>query len=104
MDTKNYEKRLENIRFVAKVYGWQETRHDKYNCHLRFQKKGMIMNIYYTKMTVGTALEHPTLGKTQLFRKHVSMDLLEKLFENPRHHTDKGYMKKNVNNLGRWYK
>lgn len=52
------------------------------------------INIYYTKGTVGTALDHPTKGKTQLFRKNVTYKQLEKLFINPRQHTGKGYYQK----------
>lgn len=52
------------------------------------------INIYLSKMTVATCLEHPTKGKTQLFRKNVSFKELEKIFENPRVHTNKGYIQK----------
>ena len=53
------------------------------------------LNIYYSTMTVGTCLNHPKKGKTQLFRKNVwNVDLLENLFFNPRFHTRKGYYKK----------
>lgn len=101
---EKFEGKIEQIRLLGKVYGWQETRHDDYNCHLRFERKGVVMNVYYTKMTVGTALEHPTLGKTQLFRKNVSMKLLEELFADPRLHTKLGYTKKTLNNCNRWRK
>lgn len=46
---------------------------------------------YYT---VGTCLNHPKQGKTQLFRKHVSIVELENYFEKPRVHTNKGYKRK----------
>lgn len=49
------------------------------------------INVYTTKMTVGTAIHHPKQGKTQMFRRDVSLELLDKLFENPRQHTGKGY-------------
>lgn len=41
--------------------------------------------------TVGTYLNHPKQGKTQLFRKHCDLLELKKLLENPRLHTGKGY-------------
>lgn len=44
------------------------------------------INVYTTRMTVGTCLNHPKLGKTQLFRKHVSFKELEEIFKNPRVH------------------
>jgi len=52
------------------------------------------INIYTTKMTVGTCINHPRKGKTQLFRKKVSIELMDKIFENPRVHTHKGYQQK----------
>ena len=52
------------------------------------------INIYTTKMTVATCINHPRKGKTQLFRKNVSSKLMKKIFENPRIHTHKGYRTK----------
>lgn len=49
------------------------------------------INVYTTTMTVATALHHPVKGKTQLFRRNVSMGLLRLLFKKPRLHTGKGY-------------
>ncbi len=51
----------------------------------------MRINIYLTKLTVGTALNHPKHGKTQLFRKKCSVSDIEKILLNPRAHTNKGY-------------
>lgn len=61
---------------------------------LSMWKDDMRLNIYTTTMTVGTCLNHPKKGKTQLFRKNVSMDELEEIYKNPRVHTNKGYHKK----------
>lgn len=44
--------------------------------------------------TVGTALNHPTKGKTQLFRKFCDKKEVEKILNNPRIHTGKGYYEK----------
>ena len=52
------------------------------------------INIYLTKMTVGTCINHPRKGKTQLFRKRVDAKLMERIFINPRVHTAKGYRKR----------
>lgn len=52
------------------------------------------INVYTTKMTVGTCLNHPKKGKTQLFRKKVGRDLMDRIFENPRVHTKIGYVRK----------
>jgi hypothetical protein len=37
--------------------------------------------------TVGTALDHPVKGKTQLFRRNQSLEDLAQIFANPRLHT-----------------
>ncbi len=49
------------------------------------------INVYYTKMTVATCLRHPKRGATQLFRRCVSMQEMERIFKKPRLHTGKGY-------------
>lgn len=80
---------------LASLYGWE---------FICFQPKSTLLsygrtvddvkqriNVYYTNMTIGTSLEHPIKGKTQLFRRHVTDELLAKIFENPRTHTNKGY-------------
>ena len=49
-------------------------------------------NIWCTTGTVGSYLNHPTKGKTQLFRRNVhSLHELYSILDNPRVHTDKGY-------------
>lgn len=66
------------------------------------EDKGMVsysdgqtrINIYLTTMTVATCLNHPKKGKTQLFRKRVNLSMLKEIFEYPRKHTGKGYIKK----------
>jgi len=52
------------------------------------------VNVYYTTRTVGTALNHPNKGKTQLFRRNCSVEDLIEIFRNPRVHTGKGYKRK----------
>jgi hypothetical protein len=54
------------------------------------------INIYYSTGTVGMCLEHPQQGKTQLFRRDVSMPLLRELMQDPRLHTGTGYHRRNV--------
>lgn len=49
------------------------------------------INVWFTTMTVGTYLEHPKQGKTQLFRRRVTEKELKLIFKNPRAHTGKGY-------------
>ena len=90
--------KIEAIKSMAKSHGW--------DFHDIQENIGMIsfvkvisgdparINIYTTKMTVATCINHPKKGKTQLFRKGVSEKLLNKIFENPRVHTHKGYRTK----------
>lgn len=52
------------------------------------------INVYLTKMTVATCLNHPKKGATQLFRKNVDLKTLDEIFAYPRLHTGKGYIKK----------
>ena len=49
------------------------------------------LNVYWTTGTVGTCLDHPRQGKTQLFRRNVSLMLLRELMRDPRLHTGTGY-------------
>ena len=66
----------------------------------RYEKNGqnrMQLQVWYTTHTVGSALDHPVQGKTQLFRQAIDFDTeLEDLFKNPRKHTGRGYQT-------RWY-
>lgn len=84
---------------MAASYGWEFLTWQKDISMLSFSKpnsKGTVMriNIYVTKMTVATCLDHPKHGKTQLFRRAVTQALMGKIFKNPRLHTDSGYRKK----------
>lgn len=54
------------------------------------------INIYLSKMTVATCLDHPKQGKTQMFRRNVTFAELDKIFKNPRVHTNKGYTQKKI--------
>ena len=57
-----------------------------------------VFNIYWNKknysFTVGTALNHPSKGNTQLWRRKQSCEDVISLLDNPRLHTGKGYYKK----------
>ena len=89
---------LEQVSLLARVYGWYRVKTSPFSGLISFKRKGVRLNIWYEKMTVGTCLEHPKLGATQLFRRNVSMRLLEEIFNNPRIHTGKGYRFKSRNN------
>lgn len=86
--------RAKMVGRLAKLYLWEYIGCDEKTYMVSFTKNGCRLNVYLSKMTVATALNHPFKGKTQLFRKQLSMTELEKVFANPRVHTDKGYIRK----------
>jgi hypothetical protein len=52
----------------------------------------MQLNVWCTTGTVGSYLNHPRQGKTQLFRRNISSHgKLRKLLKKPRAHTNVGY-------------
>lgn len=86
------------IHTIAKSLGW-ELIDQQNNISLLSYSKGfngesVRLNIYWSKGTVGTAMNHPTKGKTQLFRRHCSLKEIRSLLTNPRKHTEKGYYEK----------
>lgn len=85
---------ISEIRKLAKKHNWFEADHQRNIYLLSFKRNSTRINIYYSRMTVATAISHPKFGKTQLFRKHVSLEELDKIFINPRVHTEKGYYTK----------
>jgi len=88
---------IEKIKVIAKQNGWSEIDHQKNIGLLSFTRMGNgkeRINIYYTRGTVGTCLEHPKQGKTQLFRKNVNYGMLARLLEKPRLHTRIGYKRR----------
>jgi hypothetical protein len=44
--------------------------------------------------TVKTSMDHPTAGKTQMFRRDLDNAAYERVLENPRAHTGQGYQTK----------
>mmetsp|Transcript_36090 Transcript_36090/g.39886 ORF Transcript_36090/g.39886 Transcript_36090/m.39886 type:complete len:119 (+) Transcript_36090:112-468(+) len=59
-----------------------------------YKKDDVRLNFWLSTGTVGSYLNHPRQGKTQLFRRTIVMSEARKVFDNPRIHTDKGYHKK----------
>lgn len=91
---------LEDILFLAGLYDWTKAISTPYFREVSFEKSVGLsetnrLTIYYFKdrMTVTSNLYHPKLGRTQLIRKNVDMALLERIFEDPRTHTNKGFIK-----------
>lgn len=94
MEPRSHKSKIYRIREVARVNGYTEIDLQENNKMISFKKDDIRINVYYTTMTVGTCLPHPKQGKTQLFRRNVSWELLNKLFAFPRAHTGVGYKQK----------
>lgn len=80
---------------MADSHGWLFMHEEKETGLVSFTKllRGYRarINVWTTKMTVSTAINHPKTGKSQMYRKKVGSALLNKIFINPRVHTDRGY-------------
>jgi hypothetical protein len=79
---------------LAKQHNWEIIADQPDNVMVSFFKNGARINVWYTKMTVATVVNHPLKGRNQLYRKHVSNKLMEQIFINPRVHTPLGYRTK----------
>jgi hypothetical protein len=90
VDNSNYTYILK----LAHQYGWECLGMQDHTKILFFKREEVILNVYFTSMTVATCLNHLNHGRTQLFRRNVSMDTLKRIFKNPRAHTGAGYLKK----------
>jgi len=88
------EQMVEDLQFLGLIYGWHFKWHKPEYTELYFRKGGVGLTVWYSKMTVRTEMTHPRMGNTQMYRKCVGMDMLEALLDNPRLHTNKGYMKR----------
>lgn len=80
---------------IATIQGWTMFEYQENIGMLSFRKEDMRINVYTTKMTIATCINHPKSGKTQLYRRNVwRKDELSKIFAKPRVHTGKGYFTK----------
>jgi hypothetical protein len=88
---------VDQVRGVATETSFKEVDHNNESCVISFRSDGDAtrINVYYTTGTIGTCLNHPRKGKTQLFRRNVTIELLEQIFMDPRVHTGTGYYRKN---------
>ena len=86
--------RKEITEKLAAEHNWEFLTYQDNIKMISFSKDEMRINIYLTTMTVGTCINHPKQGKTQMFRRDVGWDLLFKIFKNPRIHSNSGYQKK----------
>jgi hypothetical protein len=83
------------VRGVAvMVDGLVEILFDQVNKLLSFRAAdGIRINVYYADRTIGTAVQDPVYGKTQLFRRDCTPERLADIMKNPRAHSGQGYKK-----------
>ena len=96
------EQIIEDLKFLAEIYGWKFQSVRIEHLELCFSRDGCGLTIWCTKMTVRTTMTHPKMGNTQMYRKRVGMALMEAIFSNPRTHTNRGYIKKARTNKKNW--
>jgi hypothetical protein len=92
---KKYKIPLEVIDALARSENYNQIDYQENIGMVSYSDGETRINIYLTKMTVATCLKHPKKGATQLFRKNVNYEMLHKIFQYPRLHTGKGYLKTN---------
>ncbi|KAG8462501.1 hypothetical protein KFE25_010326 [Diacronema lutheri] len=89
----------DDVAELAGQYGWEETAFDRSQGSLMFLErhvggKRFMLHVWCSSGTVGSYLDHPRQGKTQLYRRNVDMDGLAEICRNPRVHTDGGYQRR----------
>jgi hypothetical protein len=83
-----------NLLFVSQAVigsNWGIVQYEPLTYKLIISNGECKMSVYLSTMTVQTALNHPNKGKTQLTRKNITLQEFNKLLNNPRLHTNKGY-------------
>ena len=88
---------MQAISDMAVANNWKLIAFQENIYMVSFKRGDVRINIYLSKMTVATCLNHPKKGKTQLFRKNVSLSDMARIVNNPRVHTNKGYHTKPKN-------
>ena len=79
------------MRGAARAERFVEIYHNPESLVVSFKRSQNRINVYWTTGTVGTCIEHPRQGRTQLFRRNVDMTTLRQIFREPRIHTGAGY-------------
>jgi len=75
-------------------FGYVILKVDYHTGMIRAEKDKVQVNFYTTTKTITTEMHHPKKGKTQLHRKKCNWGEIEKILQNPREHTGKGYYEK----------
>jgi hypothetical protein len=88
---------------LAQKHDWYVHSDQQNICLLIFRKGDQQVNVYWSKMTVATVVNHPKQGRQQLYRKNCSYKDLENIFNNPRFHTGKGYRVRRFDSLRKFF-
>jgi hypothetical protein len=88
-ESESWPLRASDLDQIARHGEWEKLKCTTQPPMASYRKDGVRLNFYLSTGTVGSCLEHPTNGKTLLFRKKVRD--VNTIFENPRQHTGKGY-------------
>ncbi|WIA29386.1 hypothetical protein OEZ86_011890 [Tetradesmus obliquus] len=75
-------------------HGWNYQGSNEASRVAFYEKDGVKMDYYYTTGTVKTSMDHPSQGKTQMFRRGLDEAQFESVCNNPRAHTGQGYQTK----------
>lgn len=75
-------------------FGWTKTGSNEVSRVEFYSKDNVKMDYYPTTGTVKTSMDHPTQGKTQMFRRDITNNEYVNVLNDPRHHTGKGYQTK----------
>ena len=100
--TNGLMKKTESIKLDEQVLDRMAVSNDwtKHNTHniscstASYVKEDKMLTFWLSTGTVGSYLNHPVQGKTQLFRRSITHSEAEQLFKQPRTHTGKGYQKR----------
>lgn len=86
------------LDYMAETRGWEILDTSRSEASMAsYRKDGTRLNFWLTTGTVGSYLDHPRQGKTQLFRRQIGMSQASEIFNNPRQHTGAGYHTKKEN-------
>lgn len=92
-----YAGRIDKLVEAAQTNGWKVVQVDLNTFMIGFkfdEQSYERINVYVTKSTFVTQINHPKKGRGQLFRRNIWEENYNKLFRNPRAHTGRGYYRR----------
>jgi hypothetical protein len=96
-DTASTHQGLDENRLdgLATTHGWNKLSTETSQAAMAsYSCQDTRLNFWLSTGTVGSYLDHPRQGKTQLFRREVDMQQADEIFQNPRVHTGAGYQRR----------